>query len=69
MGKLRVATIGVRVLSSVAEPVGRFIAETLEVFFEPVVYPNVDAYTQSFGKENGRLQSVHEIWHPRTNPI
>ena len=50
MGKLRVATIGVPVLSSVAEPVGRFIAETLGVSFELVVYPNVNAYTQSFGK-------------------
>jgi len=50
MEQLRVATIGVRVLSSVAEPVGRFIAERLGISFELVVYPNMDAYTQSFGK-------------------
>lgn len=49
LGKLRVATVGVRVLSG-AEPVGKFIAERLGVPFEPVVYANAEAYTQSFGK-------------------
>jgi polar amino acid transport system substrate-binding protein len=47
---LRIATIGVRVLSGVAEPVGKFIAERLEVSFELVVYTSVEAYTQSFGE-------------------
>jgi polar amino acid transport system substrate-binding protein len=50
MGKLRVATIGVRVLSGVAEPVGKFIAERLGVSYEAVVYTNPEAYMQSFGK-------------------
>jgi polar amino acid transport system substrate-binding protein len=50
IGKLRVATIGVRVLSGVAAPVGKFIAERLGVSFELVVYANPEAYEQSFGK-------------------
>jgi polar amino acid transport system substrate-binding protein len=55
MGKLRVATIGVRVLSGVAEPVGKFIAERLGVSYEPVVYTHSEAYMQSFGKEEWEI--------------
>jgi polar amino acid transport system substrate-binding protein len=49
-GKLRVAALGVRVLSDVAQPVGKFIAERLGVSYEAVVYTNLEAYAQSFGK-------------------
>jgi ABC-type amino acid transport substrate-binding protein len=49
-GKLRGAVIGIRVLGGVGEPVGKFIAEKLGVAFEPVIYPNPQAYEQSFGK-------------------
>lgn len=49
-GKLRGAVIGIRVLGGVGEPIGRFIAAKLGVPFEPVVYPNPQAYEQSFGK-------------------
>jgi polar amino acid transport system substrate-binding protein len=49
-GKLRGAVIGIRVLGGVGEPIGRFIAEKLGVSFEPVAYPNPQAYEQSFGK-------------------
>jgi hypothetical protein len=49
-GKLRGAVIGIRVLGGVGEPIGRFIAARLGVRFEPVVYPNPQAYEQSFGK-------------------
>ena len=37
-GKLRVALIGVRVLGGIGEPVGRYLAERLELPFEAVTY-------------------------------
>jgi ABC-type amino acid transport substrate-binding protein len=49
-GKLRAAMIGIRVLGGVGEPVGRFIANRIGASFEPVVYPDPQAYEQSFGK-------------------
>ena len=49
-GKLRGAVIGIRVLGGVGEPIGKFIADRLGVSFAPVVYPNPQAYEQSFGK-------------------
>jgi polar amino acid transport system substrate-binding protein len=49
-GKLRGAVIGIRVLGGIGEPIGKFIAEKLGVPFESVVYPNPQAYEQSFGK-------------------
>jgi ABC-type amino acid transport substrate-binding protein len=49
-GKLRGAVIGIRVLGGVGEPIGKFIAQKLDLSFEPVVYPNPQAYEQSFGK-------------------
>jgi polar amino acid transport system substrate-binding protein len=49
-GKLRVGMIASTVLGGVAEPVARFIAQKLGVAFEPVMYPNPEAYLQSFGK-------------------
>jgi ABC-type amino acid transport substrate-binding protein len=49
-GKLRSGSIAIRVLGGVAEPVGKFIAAKLGVSYEPVMYPNPDAYVQSFGK-------------------
>ena len=49
-GKLRSGSIAIRVLGGVAEPVGKFIATKLGVSYEPVMYPNPDAYVQSFGK-------------------
>jgi polar amino acid transport system substrate-binding protein len=42
--------IGIRVLGGVGEPIGRFIANKIGASFEPVVYPNPQAYEQSFGK-------------------
>ena len=50
-GKLRTAMIGIRVLGGVGEPIGRFIANRIEASFEPVIYPNPQAYEQSFGKD------------------
>jgi polar amino acid transport system substrate-binding protein len=49
-GKLRVGMIAITVLGGVAEPVARFIGEKLGAAVEPVMYPNPDAYLQSFGK-------------------
>ena len=49
-GKLRSGSISIRVLGGVAEPVGKFIATRLGVSYEPVMYPNPEAYVQSFGK-------------------
>ena len=49
-GNLRGAVIGIRVLGGVGEPIGRFIANRLGAPFEPVIYPNPQAYEQSFGK-------------------
>jgi polar amino acid transport system substrate-binding protein len=49
-GKLRVGMIAIAVLGGVAEPVARFIGQRLGAVVEPVMYPNPDAYLQSFGK-------------------
>ena len=49
-GKLRVGMIAITVLGGVAEPVARFIGQKLGVALEPVMYPNPEAYLQSFGK-------------------
>jgi polar amino acid transport system substrate-binding protein len=49
-GKLRVGMIAITVLGGVAEPVAGFIGQKLRVAVEPVMYPNPDAYLQSFGK-------------------
>jgi polar amino acid transport system substrate-binding protein len=50
-GKLRVGMIAIQVLGGVAEPVGKFFADRLGASFQPVMYPNPEAYAQSFGKE------------------
>jgi polar amino acid transport system substrate-binding protein len=49
-GKLRTAVIGIRVLGGVGEPIGKFVADRLGLPFDPIVYPNPEAYEQSFGK-------------------
>src|SRR5437879_142127 len=49
-GKLRVGMIAIMVLGGIADPVARFIGSKLGVTVEPVMYPNPDAYAQSFGK-------------------
>ena len=49
-GKLRVGTIAITVIGGVAEPVARFIGQKLGAAVEPVMYPNPEAYLQSFGK-------------------
>jgi ABC-type amino acid transport substrate-binding protein len=49
-GKLRVGMIGITVLGGVADPVAKFIAQKLGATVEPVIYPNPNAYAQSFGK-------------------
>jgi len=48
-GKLRAAVIGIRVLGGVGEPIGNYIADRLGVGYESIVYPNPQAYEQSFG--------------------
>lgn len=48
--KLRVGMIAITVLGGVAEPVARFVGQKLGVAVEPVLYPNPEAYLQSFGK-------------------
>src|SRR3954467_73431 len=49
-GKLRVGMIAITVLGGVAEPVARFVGQELGAAVEPVMYPNPEAYLQSFGK-------------------
>jgi hypothetical protein len=49
-GKLRVGMIAITVLGGVAEPVARFIGQKPGAAVVPVMYPNPDAYLQSFGK-------------------
>ena len=49
-GKLRVGMIAITVLGGVAEPVASFIGQKLGAPVEPVMYPNPDAYLESFGK-------------------
>jgi polar amino acid transport system substrate-binding protein len=49
-GKLRVGMIAITVLGGVAEPVAGFIGQKLGAAVEPVMYPNPDAYLQSFGR-------------------
>jgi polar amino acid transport system substrate-binding protein len=49
-GKLRVGMIAITVLGGVAEPVAGFVGQKLGAAVEPVMYPNPDAYLQSFGK-------------------
>jgi len=49
-GKLRVGMIAITVLGGVAEPVERFVGQKLGAAVEPVMYPNPEAYLQSFGK-------------------
>src|SRR5690242_13748891 len=49
-GRLRVGMIAITVLGCVAEPVARFIGQKLGAAVEPVMYPNPEAYLQSFGK-------------------
>ena len=49
-GKLRVGMIAITVLGGVAEPVARFIGQKLGAAVDSVMYPNPEAYLQSFGK-------------------
>ena len=42
--------IAITVLAGAAEPVARFIGQKLGAAVEPVMYPNPEAYLQSFGK-------------------
>jgi polar amino acid transport system substrate-binding protein len=49
-GKLRVGMIAITVLGGVAEPVAGFIGQKLAAAVEPVMYPNPEAYLQSFGR-------------------
>jgi polar amino acid transport system substrate-binding protein len=61
-GKLRVGMIAITVLGGVAEPVARFIGQKLGAAVEPVMYPNPDAYLQSFG--NGEMGHRHRAARP-----
>jgi hypothetical protein len=49
-GRLRVGMIGITVLGGVAEPVAKFMGQKLGAAFEPVMYPDPEAYLRSFGK-------------------
>lgn len=49
-GNLRVGMIAITVLGGVAGPVAKFIGQKLGMAIEPVMYPNPEAYLQSFGK-------------------
>jgi ABC-type amino acid transport substrate-binding protein len=49
-GKLRVGMIAITVLGGVAEPVAGYLGQKLGAAVEPVMYPNPEAYLQSFGK-------------------
>jgi polar amino acid transport system substrate-binding protein len=49
-GKLRVGMIAIAVLGGVAEPIANFIGQKLGAPVELVMYPNPDAYLESFGK-------------------
>jgi len=49
-GKLRVGMIAITVLGGVADPVARFVGQKLGAVVEPIMYPNPEAYLQSFGK-------------------
>ena len=49
-GRLRVGMIAITVLGGVAEPVAGFVGQKLGATVEPVMYPNPEAYLQSFGK-------------------
>jgi polar amino acid transport system substrate-binding protein len=49
-GTLRVGMIAITVLGGVAEPVARFVGQKLGAAVEPVMYPNPEAYLQSFGR-------------------
>src|ERR1700682_1243817 len=49
-GKLRVVLFAITVCGGVAEPVAGFVAQKLGAAVEPVMYPNPEAYLQSFGK-------------------
>jgi polar amino acid transport system substrate-binding protein len=49
-GKLRVGVIAITVLGGVAEPVAKFVGQKLGAAVELVMYPNPEAYLQSFGK-------------------
>jgi polar amino acid transport system substrate-binding protein len=66
-GKLRAAVIGIRVLGGVGEPIGKFIAGNLGVPFESVVYPNPDAYEQSFGKGQWDIAIGPRVLAPADN--
>ena len=48
-GRLRVGMIGITVLGGVAEPVAKFMGQKLGAAFEPVMYPDPEAYLRSFG--------------------
>jgi polar amino acid transport system substrate-binding protein len=48
--KLRVGMIAITVLGGVAEPLASFLGQKLGMAVEPVMYPNPEAYLQSFGK-------------------
>jgi polar amino acid transport system substrate-binding protein len=54
-GKLRVGMIAIPVLGGVAGPVAEFVGQKLGAAVEPVMYPNPDAYLESFGKDEWDL--------------
>jgi len=49
-GKMRVGMIAITVLGGVADPVAKFIGSKLGLPVDIVMYPNPEAYAQSFGK-------------------
>jgi ABC-type amino acid transport substrate-binding protein len=49
-GKMRIGMIAITVLGGVADPVAKFIGSKLGLPVDIVMYPNPEAYAQSFGK-------------------
>jgi polar amino acid transport system substrate-binding protein len=66
-GKLRGSVIGIRALGGVGEPIGRFIAEKLGVPFQPVAYPNPQAYEQSFVRDDWDIALGPRVLAPAEN--
>jgi hypothetical protein len=68
-GKLRVGMIAITVLGGVAEPVAGFVGQKLSAAVEPVMYPNPEAYLQSFGKSEWDIAIGPRVLAPPTRWI
>ncbi len=64
-GKLRAGMIAIRVLGGVAEPVGKFVTNRLGVSYEPVTYPDPEAYVRSFGRDEWDIAIGPRVLAPK----